>query len=215
MFDMEHSAAGMDVVKQQVALCRGLDVAPMVRVPAARYHFIARVLDAGAMGVMVPMVETAEQAELVVRSAHYPPQGRRGAAFAVAHDDYAAGSVPEKIAQAHARTLLMLQIETERGLDNLEAIAAVPGFDSLWIGFLDLSNFLGVHGDYSHPRYLDAIERIAASARRHGKVLGTASPSDAFAREYHARGFRMIAHGSDITLLQSALSGRIRALDGC
>jgi len=212
MFDMEHSGAGIDVMKNQIALCRGLGIVPLVRVPQAQYHFIARLLDVGAMGIMVPLVETAEQAELVVRSAHFPPAGRRGAAFGTAQDDYVGGNVPEKIAGAHARTLLMLQIETEVGLDNLDAIAAVPGFDSLWIGFLDLSNFLGVHGDYQHPEYLAAIDRIVAAGRQHGKVLGTAAPSEEFARDYYAKGFRMIAYGTDFTLLQAALSQRLQGL---
>jgi 2-keto-3-deoxy-L-rhamnonate aldolase RhmA len=212
LFDMEHSAAGIDVMKNQIALCRGVGITPFVRVPQAQYHFIARLLDAGAMGIMVPMVETVEQADLIVRSAHYPPAGRRGAAFGIAQDDYVGGSVPEKIASAHERTLLMLQIETERGLENLDAIAAVPGFDSLWIGFLDLSNFLGVHGDYGHPEYLEAIDRIVAAGRKHAKVLGTAAPSEAFAKDYYAKGFRMIAHASDFGLMQSALSQRLQAL---
>lgn len=212
VFDMEHSAAGVDVMKNQIALCRGVGIAPFVRVPQAQYHFIARLLDAGAMGIMVPMVESVEQAELIVASAHFPPTGRRGAAFGIAQDDYIGGNVPDKIAAAHERTLLMLQIETERGLEQLDAIAAVPGFDSLWIGFLDLSNFLGVHGDYAHPRYLAAIDRIVATARRHGKVLGTAAPSEAFACDYYAKGFRMIAHASDFGLMQSALSQRLQGL---
>ncbi len=212
LFDMEHSGVGIDVLKNQIALCRGIGIVPLVRVPQAQYHFIARLLDAGAMGIMVPLVETAEQAELIVRSAHYPPTGRRGAAFGTAQDDYVGGNVPDKIAAAHARNLLMLQIETEVGLANLDEIAAVAGFDSLWIGFLDLSNFLGVHGDFQHPTYLAAIDKIVAAARRHGKVLGTAAPSEEFARDYYAKGFRMIAYGTDLNLLQAALTQRLQGL---
>ena len=115
LYDMEHSGAGIDTIKVQMATCRGIGIVPLVRVPTTQYHFIARTLDAGAMGVMVPMVESAAQAREIVACTRYPPLGGRGAAFGVAHDDYESGPVPEKIAKAMARTLVIGQIETARG----------------------------------------------------------------------------------------------------
>src|SRR5689334_12895998 len=85
MFDMEHTGWGVETVRTLIATARGADVVPMVRVPATQYHFLARVLDVGAMGVMVPMVESLEQARQIVHYCKYPPEGRRGCAFAVAH----------------------------------------------------------------------------------------------------------------------------------
>jgi len=170
------------------------------------------VLDAGALGVMVPMVETAEQARDIVRWTRYPPAGRRGAVLGAAHDDYTGGSIPDKFAAANERCFVMVQIETEVGVANVEEIASVPGIDSLWIGFLDLSNFLGVPGEVQHPKYLGAVERIAAAASKHGRVLGTAAPDAAFAKQYVARGFRMVSFGTDVGLLQSALSAQIKAM---
>ena len=212
LYDMEHSGYGIDTIKQQLAYCRGLDITPFVRVPACQYHFIAGVLDAGALGVMVPMVETVQQARDIVSWTRYPPSGRRGAALGAAHDNYTGGSIPDKLALANERCLVMLQIETDVGVANVEDIAAVPGVDSLWIGFLDLSSFLGVPGDVQHPTYLGALERIAAAAIKHGKVLGTAAPNERFAKEYVARGFRMISFGTDVGLLQAALSAQIKAM---
>ena len=101
---MEHTGAGFETLKPQFALCRALGVAPLVRVPGAEYHFIARALDVGALGVMVPMVDTAEEAARIVACTRYPPEGRRGAAFGFAHDDYQGGDVVEKIAAIHERT---------------------------------------------------------------------------------------------------------------
>src|SRR5881409_2932891 len=106
----------------------------------------------GAMGLMVPMVENAEQAAKIVRSAKYPPEGRRGAAFSMAHDDYEGGNLVEKMRRANSETLLIAQIETTAGLENVEAIAAVPGIDVLWVGLFDLTNFLGIPGQMTHPR---------------------------------------------------------------
>src|SRR5262245_44058176 len=122
LFDMEHTGWTVETIRMLIATTRSTTVVPLVRVPATEYHFIARVLDMGAMGVMVPMVESEEQARRIVQSAKYPPRGRRGAAFAVAHDDYQAGVMAEKIASANAETLLIGQIETVKGLENVEAI---------------------------------------------------------------------------------------------
>ncbi len=212
LYDMEHSGAGIDTIKQQLAYCRGVDLVPLVRVPANQYHFIARVLDMGALGVMVPMVESAQQAREIVSWARYPPAGRRGAVLGAAHDDYTGGDARSKLELANERSFLMLQVETDVGVRNVEEIAAVDGVDSIYIGFLDLTNFLGVPGEVNHPTYLAAVDRIAAAAIKHRRVLGTAAPDAAFAQAYLAKGFRMICFGTDAGLLQSALSQRIAAL---
>ncbi len=213
LLDMEHSGIGFETVKAQIALCRGLELAPMVRVPATQYHFIARALDAGAVGVMVPMVETAEQAQAIVAATRYPPAGRRGAAFGVAsHDDYRDGPVAEKIAAIHDRTLVICLIETADGLANVEAIAAVPGVDVCWLGHFDLTNFLGIPAQFDHPRYQDAVARILAACQRHGKTPGFMASDARWAAEYRARGFRMIAYGIDVILLREALAAGIALL---
>lgn len=212
LFDMEHSGAGIDVMKQQIAYSRGLEVAPLVRVPTHQYHFVARALDAGALGIMVPMVETVEQARDIVSWTRYPPDGRRGAVLGAAHDDYTGGDIKQKLQIANQRCLTILQIETEIGVQNVEEIAAVPGVDVLCVGFLDLSNFLGVSGEFQHPTYLAAVDRIAKAAKKNGKILATAAPNDTFAKEYVARGFQMIMFGTDAGLLQTALSTCIQAM---
>jgi 2-keto-3-deoxy-L-rhamnonate aldolase RhmA len=213
LYDTEHSGAGVETMKAQFACCRGIDLVPMVRVPATQYHFIARMLDAGAMGIMVPMVETREQAELVVSCTRYPPLGRRGAAFGVApHDDYLPGAVADKIAAAHARTLVICLVETAVGIENVDAIAAVPGVDVVWLGHFDLTNFLGIPGEFTHPRYLRAVDDLLAACRRHGKTPGFMAADGAWAREYRAKGFRAIAYGIDVLLLQTALAQGLAAL---
>ncbi|MGH7057988.1 MAG: HpcH/HpaI aldolase family protein, partial [Acetobacteraceae bacterium] len=150
LFDMEHTGLEYERFKYLVAGCRGMGVAPMVRVPTNEYHFIARALDMGAQGVMLPMIESREAAERAVIAAHYPPQGRRGAAFGFAHDDYLPGTPAEKMRAAGDRTLVITQIETERALAHVEDIAATPGVDVLWVGHFDLTNFLGIPGQFQH-----------------------------------------------------------------
>jgi len=205
LFDMEHTGLGFETLKMLFAACRGVGISPMVRVPRSEYHFLARALDVGAHGVMVPMVESAAEARRIVEATHYPPQGRRGAAFGIAQDDYSGGEVRAKVAELNERTLVIAQIESERGLAEVEAIAATPGVDVLWLGHFDLTNFLGIPGEFEHPQYLAAIETIVAAARRHGKGLGFMAADERWAERYRAFGFNMIAAGLDQTLLQAAI----------
>lgn len=206
MYCMEHTGVGLETLKPQFALCRALGVAPLARVPATEYHFVARALDAGALGVMVPLVDDAEQAARIVSFSRYPPEGRRGAAFGFAHDDYRGGDVVEKMRAIHARTLVICMIETRAGLDNVDAIAAVPGVDVLWLGHFDLTNFLGIPGQFSHPEYRAAVRRIAEAAARHGKAAGYMAADAALGSEYLAQGYRMLATGTDQALLQNAMT---------
>jgi 2-keto-3-deoxy-L-rhamnonate aldolase RhmA len=216
LYDMEHTGLGFETLKTQFALCRGLDIVPMARVPRGEYHFIARALDVGAFGVMVPMVATAAEAAHIVACTRYPPLGKRGAAFGFAHDDYSGGDVAEKMAALHERTLVIAQIETDEGLRNVEAIAAVPGIDALWIGHFDLTNFMGIPGQFQHPAYLAAVDRVVAACVATGKTAAILVTDDASARDYVARGFRLMAYGVDQALLQNALQRGLGVLrDAC
>ncbi|MEO8716889.1 MAG: aldolase/citrate lyase family protein [Burkholderiales bacterium] len=205
LYCMEHTGASYETLKPQFALCRALGVVPLVRVPGTEYDFIARALDCGALGVMVPLVDTAEQAKFIVSCTRYPPAGgRRGAAFGFAHDDYEGGDVVDKMKMIHERTLVIAMIETKSGLENVDAIAAVPGVDALWLGHFDLSNFLGIPGQFSHPTFQDAIKRIVGAAKKHGKAAGYMAASAALGQEYLKHGFRMLATGTDQGMLQDA-----------
>lgn len=212
IFDMEHTGWSIETIRMLIATTRSTDAIPLVRVPATEYHFIARVLDMGAMGIMVPMVENAAQAQKLVWSAKYPPEGRRGAAFGVAHDDYSGGDVVEKMRAANRETLLIAQIETAAGLQNVEEIAAVDGVDVLWIGHFDLSNSLGIPVQFEHPVFLDAVTKVLDAARRHGKIAGFLATDIVGGRQRLAQGFRMLAYGVDCWVYQAALREGIAAL---
>ena len=212
LYDMEHSAVSIETIKAQFAFCRGVGLAPMVRVPATQYDYISRALDAGAMGIMVPMVETPEQAAFIVQSTRYPPVGRRGAAFGFAHDDFEGGRVTDKMRIAHERTLVISLIETAKGIENADAIAATPGVDVCWLGHFDLSNFMGIPASFTDKRFLKAVDRLLAACGKHGKTPGFMAADDAWARDYMAKGFRMMAYGVDAHLLQGALRSGIEGM---
>jgi 2-keto-3-deoxy-L-rhamnonate aldolase RhmA len=167
----------------------------------------------GAMGIMAPMVESVEQAQTLVASAKYPPAGRRGAAFGVAHDDYRGGDIVEKIATANRETHLIAQIETAAGIENVDAIAAVEGIDVLWIGHFDLSNSLGIPGQFEHPRFKQALSTVLAACQRHGKTPGFMATSIDHGKTLLDLGFRMLAYGGDLWLYQNAVREGVDALN--
>jgi 2-dehydro-3-deoxyglucarate aldolase/4-hydroxy-2-oxoheptanedioate aldolase len=106
----------------------------------------------------------------------------------------------------------MCLIETADGIKNIEQIAAVPGVDVLWLGHFDLTNFLGIPAQFDHPKYVQAIEKLVAAARKHNKILACMTANDAWSREYWAKGFRLFAMGIDVHLLQGALKQGLQTL---
>ncbi|MFN0183818.1 MAG: HpcH/HpaI aldolase family protein [Aquabacterium sp.] len=205
VYDMEHTGLGFETLKWLFASCRGLPIAPMVRVPRGEYTWLARSLDLGARGVMIPMVESEDQARAIVQSCRYPPQGRRGAAFGFAQCDYRGGSVADKVAAYNLRTLVIAQIETERGLEQVDRIAAVDGIDVLWVGHFDLSNFMGLPGQFDDPRFDAAMRSVVAACRRHGKVAGFMATDAAWVERARGMGYTMIAGGTDTGLLEQGM----------
>jgi len=214
IYDMEHTGTGYETIKAQVAHCRGLGISPMVRVPRSDYAFLARALDVGCEGVMVPMVNSAEEARAIAEACRYPPVGRRGAAFGFAHDHYEPGSPLDKIKAANKNNLVIAQIETEHGLDNVEEIAAVEGIDVLWVGHFDLTNFLGIPGDFYSKVYKDALKRVVKAGQRYGKGLGFMASDENWAREYKDLGFNMLATGTDHAILMAGMKHIIASVDG-
>lgn len=212
IFDMEHTGWSVETVRDLIATTDPDHIEPFVRVPATQYHFIARVLDVGARGVMVPMVSDGRQAEVIVQSGKYPPIGQRGAAFEIAHDGYVAGDVVSKIDHANAEGLLIAQIENRPGLENVDRIAALDGIDVLWIGGFDLSNFLGIPGQFDHPEFTAALERVVDSCQRHGKAAGYLVNTVEEGAQRLRQGFRCIAYGGDLWLYRQALREGIEGL---
>jgi 2-dehydro-3-deoxyglucarate aldolase/4-hydroxy-2-oxoheptanedioate aldolase len=212
IYDMEHTGWSIESIRMLLATSRAAETVPLVRVPATQYHLLARPLDAGAMGLMVPMVESEDQARLIVRSAKYPPDGARGAAFALAHDDYEAGDIVAKMRSANDEQLLIAQIESVAGVEQCERIAAVPGIDVLWIGHFDLTASLGIPGQFGHPTYVHAVDRVLAACHRHGKAAGIMAADVETARAAMGQGFRIVAYGGDLWIYGAALKQGLDAV---
>ncbi len=206
IFDMEHSGFELDQIRDVVSWSRAATFTSLVRVPADDYHFLARVLDVGAQGVMVPMVGTREQAEAIVRRCSYPPRGNRGAGFGLAHDDYVVGDLIDKMETANRENTVILMIETAEGVRNVADIAAVPGVDILWIGHYDLSLSLGIPGRFDHPRFVEAITTILAAGDACGIPVGILVSDTVSGQAWIDKGFRAVCYSMDVSLLQRALA---------
>ena len=206
LLDMEHSGAGIDTIKAQIAYAHGAGIVPMVRVTSCAYPLIAPVLDAGALGIMAPMVETREQAEALVAACRYRPEGRRGLGFSVSHDRYTGGEARPKMAAANEAILTIALIESARGVDNAEVILGTPGIDLGWLGHYDLSDSLGCAESFDDPRYMAAERRLLAAGTALNKPLGWLVPNGDAARLALQRGFRCICIGHEVAVLRNALT---------
>jgi 2-keto-3-deoxy-L-rhamnonate aldolase RhmA len=170
----------------------------------------------GNLRIMIPMVSSAAHAKSIVRYAKYPPRGVRGLVASAAKNGYRQTPPMEAMRQGDENTLIICQIETAEGLENVEEIAAVEGVDVIWVGHYDLTVSMGFPGDFTNPRYHDAIKRVVSTAQKYNKPAGFLAMNEAAARDYWAKGFRMMGYGSDFRLLQSAVSlgmSLLRSLD--
>ena len=205
VFDMEHTGWSLETVKMLAATSRSVDLAPIVRVPTTDYHHIAHAMDIGAAGLVIPLVNSADQIRHAIQCATYPPRGTRGCAFAMSHDDYQGGDIHAKMRHANDNVLIIAQIETAEGLANVDAIAGTDGVDALWIGQFDLTTSLGIPAQFDHPKFTDATKRIVDACHKHNKAatLAVMSPDDLAAGP--ANGFRLLVYAADLWIYQQAL----------
>jgi 2-keto-3-deoxy-L-rhamnonate aldolase RhmA len=196
LLDHEHGPGGDETILHQLQAVGGTPAVPIVRIAANETVRFKRVLDMGAAGVMVPYVNTAEEARAAVAAMRYPPRGVRGvsksnraARFGLDFEDY--------YAHSHERLVTMAQIETPEAVANADAIAAVEGIDVLFIGPVDLSTHYGAPGDFDEPRFAAARREVAAACRRQRKAAGMLLLAAAHIPIARAEGFTVVTFGSD------------------
>ena len=208
LIDLEHSGWGIDAVRPAFAAARAAGVPAIARTQGSLRHLISPALDAGATGVMVPMVDDAGEAERVVEAARFAPNGSRG--FGLLYPDQLADGVSAATAAAERETLVIVQIETLSGVEHVEEIARIPGIDCLWVGQFDLSIAMGIPGAFDDPRLRDAEDRVLAACAEAGVAAGVLVANATTAVRVLERGFRMVAVGTDIGLYGDALGAALR-----
>lgn len=202
LIDHEHGQGAIDDAVSQLRAIKGTDCAGILRVPSNDRIYIKRALDAGVAGIMVPNIDTAEQARAVVEACRYAPHGGRGAFGGMRAMRY--GLNLNYYSNVEDETLIIVQVENRNAIDNIPAIAAVPGIDMIFIGPRDLSATLGKLNQFGDPEVRAEIERAEQLILKSGKLMGSTAASGKIAREMSLVGHRFIISGSDATLLGSA-----------
>jgi len=212
--DAEHSAADLPQAQAlfQAIRAGSPDCAPLVRLPGHDYAMVKRFLDAGALGVIAPLINAPEQAEEVVRAVKYPPEGARGVGFCRAN--MYGMRFEEEMRSANDRTLVCVQIEHADGVERADEILSVPGVDAAFIGPYDLSASMGITGQLNHPQMQAARRRVLEAAGRHGVAAGihVVRPDVDEFMERWREGYRFIAYSLDVTMLIEACRTGLAAI---
>jgi 2-keto-3-deoxy-L-rhamnonate aldolase RhmA len=207
LYDMEHSGWTPETLKVLLETARAAGITPFARTRDSQRSSISLTLDLGALGLMIPMIESADQARRIVEYARYAPVGSRGVAVYHA-DDIEPEGLPATLAKANREILLIAQIETVAGVENVEQIAAVDGIDLLWIGHFDLTTSLGTPGAFWNAPHTAAVERVLKAGVDLGKPVGSLANDVADARQLLERGFRALVLG-DSPVFGAALTSTL------
>ena len=212
LIDLEHGAGVEKDVLAQLQALENSPSAVLVRVESADSPRISRILDMGAEGIMCPKVDNAIEAKKVINGLHYPPFGNRGVAKMVRATQFGL-NFNTYYDESRDNILGIVQIETLEALDNLDAIAAVEGVDILFIGPADLSMAMGIFGQFDHPTFKDALNKIVQAAQKADKAIGILifNPDDY--DKYHSMGIRFIACGSDATFVAEGARNMAKKLN--
>ena len=202
ILDLEHSMLDLAETRETILAARAAGLATIVRIPEIAYHFAARSLDAGAAGLMLPRLETREQAEQLVKFSRYPPLGERGISTFAGHNDFARiPDVPAFLQRRNEEVLLVAQIESVRGVENCEPILSTPGLDACFIGTGDLAMSMGFAGQPNHPEVLAEAEKVIATARRHGLIVSIPIRAPEDVAYWIRRDMKMLTLGTDGSFL--------------
>lgn len=207
--DMEHSSLSMETVGDLCAAALAAGLIPIVRPAAKDPHLLTRPLDNGAMGLLIPHLDTREEAEAVVKAIRFPPLGQRGINLQGVHTGFGRADGDAYVASTHAENLLLVQIESDRGVGNLEGILSVDGIDGAVVGRGDLSTDLGLPGQTNHPEVVRRVETMIAACRRHGKIPGLLVQDVASAKEWIAKGVRLVPYSNEVSILINAATRAI------
>ena len=213
LIDMEHGTADFRELVHQLQAIEAAPAVPLVRVAFNEPWLIKRTLDIGPSGLIIPLIASATEAERAVRAMRYPPEGIRGIASMSRPTSFGTEFAQYR-AEANDLLLTVIQIELKEAVEDIEAIAAVPGVDVLFVGPRDLTTSLGVPDQLESDIAQAALRRIEHAARNHGKALGILLPNCESAIAYVERGYQFVGVSSDAGLLNQAARSVLSALRG-
>jgi 4-hydroxy-2-oxoheptanedioate aldolase len=202
--DMEHSCLSIETVGDLCFAALAAGLVPIVRPSGKDPHLLTRPLDNGAMGLLIPHVDTRAEIEAVLKAIRFPPAGERGINLMGPHTGFGRAKGDEYVQATHAETLLLVQIESDRGIGNLDQILSADGVDGAVVGRADLSTDLGLPGQTNHPEVVRRVEMLIAACHRHKRIPGLLVQDVASAKEWIAKGVRLVPYANEVSLLVNA-----------
>jgi 2-keto-3-deoxy-L-rhamnonate aldolase RhmA len=211
-FDMEHGPFDLPTIADMVKVTRLEGITPLVRVPGDAYEYLVRPMDAGAMGVMVPRIETRAQVEKIVECLMYPPVGIRGLSADKGHNDFNAQGMWEFAKEANSQNLIILQIEQEKAIENIDELLSVPGVGAAVLGPNDLAMSMEVYEKDTLAALEPTIQIVLDSAKKHNIPCGIHIGNLDWLIEWQRRGMQIIAYSNDIVFLRQGIQSAITKL---
>ena len=211
--DLEHGTMSLEFASTIAVAALDTGISPIVRVPFMQHHMATRALDGGALGIVMPHVDTPEQARDIADHLKYPPVGHRSVAGGQAIFDFKPMKIAELIEASNATTLVVVMLETPTAIANADQIAAVPGIDVLLIGTNDLAAEMGIPGEFGHARIAAAYETVIAACKKHGKWSGMGGVyNQPLLGKYVGMGIKMVLAGNDVGFLMAAGAARAQEM---
>jgi 2-dehydro-3-deoxyglucarate aldolase/4-hydroxy-2-oxoheptanedioate aldolase len=210
--DMEHGGFDFETVQDLCRIGRLVGLSPVVRVADLQYSLVARALDCGAEGIMLPRVEDPALLEKAISWTKFPPQGIRGYGITPTNIDYEVASMPQIIDHVNRNTMVVFQIETQAALDRRDELISVPGVDVLMVGPADLSISLGCPGDFMNQKQVDAMEKIRDTCQKYNVIPGTQTRTTQLASFWKERGMLFLGCSNETSMLFDRASQIIKEL---
>jgi 2-dehydro-3-deoxyglucarate aldolase/4-hydroxy-2-oxoheptanedioate aldolase len=210
--DMEHGAFDLETVQDMIRASVEAGITPIVRVAELLYSLVARLLDAGAQGIILPRVEDQRVLAEALSWLRFPPRGKRGYGVNPTMTGYEARSFAEIIEHQNRNTLAVVQFETVTAIENADELLALPGLDVIMVGPADLSIALGIPGEFDHPLLISTVEGLIEKCKRHGVVPGIQTRSVAMAKTWAERGMRFVGASAEHGLLLEKAKESVAAL---
>jgi len=211
-FDMEHGPFDLGIIADMVKVTRLEGLTPLVRVPGDAYEWLVRPMDAGAMGIMVPRVESRQQVERIIERTMYPPKGVRGLSADKGHNDFQAQEMWSFAEQANQENLIILQIELAEAVEHIDDLLSVEGVGAAVLGPNDLAMSMGIHDEDPLGALEPAIQQVLDSAKRHRVPCGIHIGNLDWLIEWQRRGMQIIAYSNDIVFLRTGIQTAINKL---
>lgn len=208
LIDNEHAPNDLRSTHSQLAIIHASNAQALVRLPTDETWMIKQYLDAGAQNILIPMVETAEQAKKLVDAIHYPPKGKRGVGAALARVSQFS-TIEDYLQTADAQICLMIQIETTLGMNNLDEILNVDDIDGVFIGPADFAADMGYLGNMAEPKVQANIDKMIVKIANSSKACGILMTDEKLAKHYAKLGASFIAVGIDVTIFANAMKAEI------